>query len=195
VKDNPVEPIVSTKVILESLLFVADEPISTSRLAGVIELPLEEVEAALQEIENDYASCGFRLQRNKELVQIVSAPETAVYVERFLGLDLSARLSTAALEALGIVAYRQPVTRARIEAIRGVSCDGVIRTLLSHGLIEEVGRLDQAGRPILYGTTFEFLRYFGLTALEELPPLEGETTEPPIKEAVGTDNLAFFLRE
>ena len=84
------------------------------------------------------------------------------------------RLSRPALETLAIIAYRQPVTRAEIEAIRGVNCDGVLRTLLSKGLIEEVGHLEQAGRPVLYGTTFQFLQYFGLQSLDELPPLEDE---------------------
>jgi segregation and condensation protein B len=112
------------------------------------------------------------LQRKGDRVQLASAPEAAPYIERFLGLDLTARLSPAALEVLAIVAYRQPITRAQIEAVRGVSCDAVLRTLVSRGLLEEVGRLEQAGRPILYGTTFQFLQHFGLNTLSDLPPLK-----------------------
>jgi segregation and condensation protein B len=163
----------STKAILESLLFAAPEPVTISRLASVLEIASEEVELALTELQAECSGRGVRLQRDKDQVQFVTMPEAAPYVERLLGLDLSARLSAAALEALGIIAYRQPVTRAQIEAIRGVSCDGVLRTLLGHGLIEEGGRLEQAGRPILYQTTFQFLQHFGLTSLGDLPQLPG----------------------
>jgi len=93
-------------------------------------------------------------------------------VERFLGLEATSRLSRAALETLAIIAYRQPISRPQVDAIRGVNSDGVIRSLLSKGLIEEVGRAEGPGRPILYGTTAAFLQAFGLTSLDELPPLE-----------------------
>jgi segregation and condensation protein B len=112
------------------------------------------------------------LQWQGQKVQLVSAPEATPYIERFLGLSNPARLSTPALEALTIVAYRQPITRPEIEAIRGVNSDGVLRTLLSKGLVEEVGRLDTVGHPSLFGTTFEFLRYFGLSNLQDLPTLD-----------------------
>jgi len=172
VNNNSLPQNLSTKFILESLLFVTAEPVTVSRLADVLELPVEEVEAALRDLEVDYSHRGLRLQRHRDKVQLVTAPEVAVHVERFLELDMSSKLSTAALETLGIIAYRQPVTRAQIEAVRGVSCDGVLRTLLGHGLIEEGGRLEQAGRPILYCTTFQFLQHFGLTGYDQLPPLE-----------------------
>ena len=110
-------------------------------------------------------------------MQLVTAPEVAEDVRRFLGLSGSARLSTAALETLAIIAYRQPITRAEIEAIRGVNCDGVLRTLLAKGLIEEVGRAEGPGRPILYGTTMLFLQHFGLRSLADLPPLDGVAAE------------------
>jgi len=161
------------KLAVESLLFVATEAVAVSRLADVVGVSVEEMEAALRELEADYERRGFRLQRHKDMVQLVTAPETAPYVERFLGLEPSGKLSAAALETLGIIAYRQPVTRAQIEAIRGVSCDGVLRTLLNYGLIEECGRLEQAGRPILYATTLQFLQHFGLARCDELPPLDG----------------------
>jgi len=166
------------KPLIESLLFVADEPVDIGRLAAVIGVKREAVEEALRELSEEYKRRGLRLQRRGGRVQMVTAPEAAPYIQRFLDLDTSGRLSTPALETLAIVAYQQPITRAQIEAIRGVNCDSVLRTLVRKGLIEEVGRLPQAGRPILYGTTFQFLQYFGLHSLEELPPLEGEATNP-----------------
>jgi segregation and condensation protein B len=157
--------------LVESLLFVADEPVSTARLAHTLEVSEETIQALLDRFAQECQTRGIRLQRKADHVQLVSAPEAAPYIERFLGLERSTRLSPAALEVLAIIAYRQPITRAQIEAIRGVSCDAVLRTLVNHGLVEEVGRLEQAGRPILYGTTFQFLQHFGLSSLEELPPL------------------------
>ena len=162
------------KPLIESLLFVADEPVAVERLATAIGVRRGSVEEALRELNEEYEQRGLRLQRKGERVQIVTAPEAAPHIERFLDLDLSSRLSAPALETLAIVAYQQPVTRAQIEAVRGVSCDSVLRTLVSKGLIEEVGRLPRVGRPIIYGSTFEFLQYFGLDSLEELPPLDKE---------------------
>ena len=158
--------------IVESLLFVADAPVSVTQLARAIECDVRDVEATLQSLAENYASRGLRLQRNGNRVQMVSAPQAAPYIDRFLGLSPIGKLSAAARETLAIIAYRQPITRPQIEAIRGVSSDGVLRTLISKGLIEEVGRLRTVGHPILFGTTFEFLQYFGLNSLNELPPLE-----------------------
>lgn len=164
--------------IIESLLFVADAPVPVSQLAEATERDTGEIEAALQAMAESYARRGMRLQRRGDLVQLVSAPEAAPYIERFLGLTLSSKLSPAALETLAIIAYQQPITRPQIEAIRGVSSDGVLRTLMSKGLIEELGRLETVGHPILFGTTFEFLRYFGLESLTDLPSLEIEEPGP-----------------
>jgi segregation and condensation protein B len=160
------------ETLLESLLFVADEPVPVSRLAQALDVTTDEVEAALATLQEACVQRGVRLQRFGSRVQLVSAPEAASLIERFLGLELHTRLSTAALEALTIVAYQQPVTRAQVEAVRGVNSDSVLRTLVSNGLIEEIGRMDTVGRPILYGTTFEFLQFFGLESLSGLPPLE-----------------------
>ena len=157
---------------VESLLFVADAPVSTSRLAEALEVTPTWVERALTELEVVSVERGLRLQRAGNYVQLISAPEAAADVERFLGLEARTRLSRAALETLAIIAYRQPITRPEIEAIRGVSSDSVLRTLLSVGVIEDVGRAPTVGRPILYGTTFEFLQYFGLRSMEELPALD-----------------------
>jgi segregation and condensation protein B len=165
------------KPLIESLLFVADEPVAIGRLASALGVHREAVEEALQVLSEEYEQRGLRLQCKGEQVQMVTAPDAAPYIERFLDLDLSSRFSAPALETLAIVAYQQPITRAEIEAVRGVSCDSVLRTLVSKGLVEEVGRLPQAGRPIVYGTTFEFLQHFGLQDLAELPPLEEKEAE------------------
>ena len=158
--------------LIESLLFVADEPVSVGRLAEALEVTEGEVGQALREIEEDFQSRGLRLERANTLIQMVTAPEAADVVERFLGLAGRRQLSPAALEALAIVAYRQPISRPEIESIRGVNSDSVLRTLLRAGLIEDVGRADTVGRPYLYGTTFGFLQHFGLSGLEELPELD-----------------------
>jgi segregation and condensation protein B len=162
----------SLVALLESLLFVADGPVTVSRLAQALEVTPAEVEVALATWQESSAGRGVRLQRVGDRVQLVSAAQAAPCIERFLGLELHSRLSPAALEALAIVAYQQPVTRIQVEAVRGVNSDSVLRTLASKGLIEEVGRLDTVGRPILYGTTFEFLQFFGLESLGDLPALE-----------------------
>ncbi len=165
------EPGFNLKARIESLLFVASEPVAVDRLAAVLETDSEQVEEALQALSQEYGDRGIRLQRKGRRVQMVTAPDAADAVRLFLGLELSGKLSPAALEALAIIAYRQPVTRAEIEAVRGVNSDSVLRTLVQRGLIEEVDRLEQPGRPIVYGTTFEFLQQFGLASLEELPAL------------------------
>ncbi|MDQ1300469.1 MAG: segregation and condensation protein [Chloroflexota bacterium] len=164
-------------ILLESLLFVAAEPTPLARLAQILDVSQEAVEMALADLGAIYRAGprGIRLQRRGERVQLTTAPEAASYIERFLGLDLSARLSPAALETLSVIAYKQPLTRADIEAVRGVNCDGVLRTLLARELVEPVGRLEQPGRPFQYGTTGRFLQYLGLESLADLPPL-GESS-------------------
>jgi segregation and condensation protein B len=154
------------------VLFVAEEPISTHRLAEALEATAGQIAEALDELARHYDGRGLRLQIVNNGVQLTTAPEAAPHIERFLGLEARMHLSQAALEALAIIAYRQPATRPVIEAIRGVGSDSVLRTLLSAGLIERVGRADAVGRPFLYGTTAEFLQHFGLQSLDELPELE-----------------------
>jgi segregation and condensation protein B len=160
-------------ILLESLLFVAAEPTPVTRLAQILDVSQAAVETGLADLSVIYRAGqrGIRLQRKGERVQLTTAPEAAPYIERFLGLDLSARLSPAALEALSVIAYKQPLTRADLEAVRGVNCDGVLRTLLARELVEPVGRLEQPGRPFQYGTTGRFLQYLGLESLADLPPL------------------------
>jgi segregation and condensation protein B len=161
----------SVTAVLESLLFVANGPVSTDQLQKTLEIPPLELELAIEALSRALEGRGLRLQRKGGDVQLATAPQCAAFVERFLGLQLSSRLSAAALEALAVVAYRQPVTRAQVEAVRGVNSDGVLNTLLARGMVAEIGRLEAAGRPILYGTTFEFLQYFGLQELRQLPPV------------------------
>ena len=158
--------------LIESLLFIAGEPVTVAQLVGALELPADAVEAALERLSAECQNRGIRVQRQGEHVQLVSAPEASAAIERFLGVQPQAKLSAAALEALAIIAYRQPITRAQVDALRGVDSSGVIRALLGRDLIAENGRLETVGRPILYATTGEFLRQFGLSNLAELPPLE-----------------------
>jgi segregation and condensation protein B len=156
---------------LEALLFVAPSAVTAAQLAAALECTVETVESALDLLESSLAGRGLRLQRHRGRFQLITAPETAAAVERFLGLESSSRLSRAALEALAIVLYRQPVTRPQIDAIRGVNSDYVVKGLLMKGLVQEVGRAELPGRPILYSATPECLQYFGLATLGELPPL------------------------
>lgn len=156
---------------LEALLFVAPGLVSTNQLATALDIPAKEVDKALAAVEEGLAPRGIRLQRYKGELRLISAPEAAPLVERFLDLEATTRLSNAALECLSIVAYQQPITRPQIDAVRGVNSDSSIRSLLTHGLVEESGRADGPGRPILYATTPEFLQQFGLSKIEELPTM------------------------
>lgn len=189
--DVPATPQPRTAQLIESLLFVAGEPVSVAQLARALELPADAVEAGLEQLAAECAQRGVRVQRHADHVQLVSAPEAAEVVERFLGVQFQQRLSSAALEVLAIIAYRQPLTRAQVEALRGVDCGGVIRALMARELVCEVGRLETVGRPILYGTTPEFLQQFGLASLQELPPLaelqELTPEQPSTETVVGTN--------
>jgi segregation and condensation protein B len=159
---------------IEALLFVAPGDVGVSQLAAALGVTNRTIEKALSELEQIYQARGVRLQRHGGRVQMTSAPEAAEAIETFLGLEATSRLSSAALETLAIIAYQQPVTRPQVDAIRGVNSDSVIKNLLHKGLIQEVGRAEGPGRPILYSTTPEFLGHFGLASLEELPPLNME---------------------
>lgn len=175
-----VEATFGPKQLVESLLFVAAEPVAVRELARTLALPADAIESALEQLVDEYRSRGMRLLRHNDHVQLVTAPEAAAAVERFLGLQTVApRLSNAALETLAIVAYKQPITRSGMEAIRGVDCSGAVRTLLQRGLIVEVGRLQVAGRPVLYGTTEEFLKHFGLPSVAHLPQLAAAESSTP----------------
>jgi segregation and condensation protein B len=159
---------------LESLLFVTPAPVEPHNLAKTLQLDIEIVRCGLQQLSVSYAAAqrGLRLQERNGKFQLVTLPAAAPLIEIFLQLELNTKLSGPALETLAIVAYRQPVTRIQVEAVRGVDCAGLLRSLLQRGLIEEMGRLDAVGRPILYGVTDLFLQHFGLANLDQLPPLE-----------------------
>ncbi|MDZ4159338.1 MAG: SMC-Scp complex subunit ScpB [Anaerolineaceae bacterium] len=164
---------------LEALLFVAGASVSVGELAEALNRRQQEVEQGLRHLEDSYRKeRGLRLQWHAGRVQLTTAPELGSVVERFLGLEATTRLSRAALETLAIIAYRQPITRPAIDAIRGVNSDGVLKSLLSKGLVQELGRAEGPGRPVLFGTTSEFLQHFGLSTLDELPPFE--ETAPPV---------------
>jgi segregation and condensation protein B len=162
------------KATLESLLFVAQEPVELEVLSRSLHLRVAEIEEALESLAEDCRQRGVRIQRSGDLVQMATAPESARYVENFLNMDHHQRLSTAGLETLAIIAYRQPITRAGIEAIRGVNSDGAVATLLARDLIEEVGRAHTPGRAVLFGTTVRFLEHFGLEKPADLPPFPEE---------------------
>jgi len=162
---------------IEALLFVAPGPTTVEQLAAALEVQPAAIEGSLEFLEKGYAFRGLRLQRHRGAVQLTTAPDLAGDVERFLQLESISRLSRAALEVLAIVGYEQPITRPQIDAIRGVNSDSVLRTLLRHGLIQEVGRSSGPGRPILYETGPEFLQHFGLGSLKDLPPLFPEAVQ------------------
>ena len=166
-------PIELTEVALEALLFVAERPLTRREIAALAVTDRETVDALLGDLEVSLRARGIRLLVDGDRVELATSPEAGALVARYVGAD-AVRLSTASLETLAIVAYRQPVTKAAVERIRGVDSDYTIRSLLHRRLIVELGRSDAPGRPFLYGTGFDFLERFGLTSLEELPPLEAD---------------------
>ncbi|GAB4419104.1 MAG: SMC-Scp complex subunit ScpB [Anaerolineales bacterium] len=174
---------------LEALLFVASEPVTVGQLASALEITSKQVENGLGELDASFETRGLRLQRHGGRVQLTTAPEASELIERFLGLDATTNLSRPALETLALIAYQQPVTRPQVDAVRGVNSDGVMRSLLSKGLIQEMGRAEGPGRPILYGTTPDFLGYFGLKSLADLPPLHLEK-----KDADGEEQDVSLLK-
>jgi segregation and condensation protein B len=158
---------------LEALLFVASGPVAASQLAEVLGKTSTDINEGLKLLDEKLeAGRGLSLQWHKNKIQLTSSPQYGKVIEDFLGLEASSRLSRAALESLSIIAYKQPATRPQLDSIRGVNSDGVIKSLLSKGLIEEVGRAEGPGRPIMYGTTPDFLQHFGINALDDLPSLE-----------------------
>ncbi|HSL97449.1 MAG TPA: SMC-Scp complex subunit ScpB [Candidatus Deferrimicrobiaceae bacterium] len=166
-------PIELTEAGLEALLFVAERPLSRREIAALAGVDRAAVDARLGDLEVSLRERGIRLLMADDRVELATAPEGGLLVARYVGAE-GLRLSPAALETLAIVAYRQPVTRSVIERIRGVDSDHVIRTLLHRRLVVELGRAAAPGRPILLGTAFEFLERFGLTSLDDLPPLDAD---------------------
>jgi len=167
----------------EALLFIAERPLSSAELAELGGVARPEAEAALASLAEELVDGrrGLRLQRMDDAWQLATAPEVGERLAAYAARE-EARLTPAALEALAVVAYRQPCTRGEVERVRGVDSDYVLRSLLHRRLVVEMGRRDTPGRPILYGTTFAFLERFGLTSLDDLPPIE-EGTPPTLPAA------------
>jgi segregation and condensation protein B len=170
--EAPAPAAVNVRPALEAILMVVDEPVTDVTLAQVLEQPTERINAELAALAEEYATQGrgFELRRSAGGWRFYTHPDQSAYVERFVLDGQSVRLTQAALETLAVVAYKQPVTRSRISAIRGVNCDGVVRTLVTRGLIEECGTEPESGAH-LYRTTVLFLEKLGLDTVEELPAL------------------------
>jgi segregation and condensation protein B len=171
-----------TEAGLEALLFVAERPLGRREIATLAGVDRETVDARLGDLEVTLRERGIRLLASGDRVELATAPDAGALIARYVGADAT-RLSPTALETLAIVAYRQPVTKSVVERIRGVDSDYAIRTLQHRRLVVELGRADSPGRPILYGTGFDFLERFGLTSLDDLPPLDAEVAarleDPP----------------
>ena len=177
---------------LEALLFVADHPVDEATLSLALSVERRQLRRALEDLGASLRDGrrGVRLQQWPEGIQLVSDSAAAEYIEYLLGLEASRKLSNAALETLAIVAYRQPMTRSGIDAVRGVNSDGAVATLRARGLIQETGRAPTPGRPRLFGTTQRFLQHFGLERASDLPPLPDDVDLPPheIGEQLGLDD-------
>lgn len=173
-----------SEAMLEALLFVAERPLSRREIAGLAGVDRDTVDARLGDLEVSLRSRGLRLLMAGDRVELATSPEAGALIARYLGID-AVRLSPATLETVAIVAYRQPVTKSAVERIRGVDSDYTIRGLLHRRLVVELGRADAPGRPILYGTAFEFLERFGLTSLDDLPPLDPDVAARLAEEGGG----------
>jgi segregation and condensation protein B len=165
-----------TEAQLEALLFVAERPLTRAEIALLARVDREVVDTRIGDLVVSLAERGIRVVESGERIELATAPEAGALIARYVGAD-APRLSGPSLETLAIVAYRQPCTRSVVERIRGVDSDYTLRTLLHRRLVVELGRSDAPGRPILYGTGFDFLERFGLVSLEELPPLEAHIAE------------------
>ncbi len=166
------QPMLSLESQIEAILYVAGEPVELSQLAEWLEVAAPQVEAAVARLNTQLLQRGITLLHHEDRIQFVTNIVAAPVVRRMLGQSGATKLSNAVSEVLTIIAYRQPVTRAQIEAIRGVDCSTLVRQLQIRELVVDVGRLDTVGRPVLFATTDHFLRQFGLTSLAELPPLD-----------------------
>jgi segregation and condensation protein B len=167
---------------IEAVLMAATEPVEPQVLAQLIERPVAEVEGLCALLAAECAGRGFILAKVAGGYRFQTHPDLAPYVERYLLEGRHARLSSAALETLAVIAYKQPVTRSQLSAVRGVDVDGVVRSLLDRGYIEEVGRTEGVGHPVQYGTTRLFLERLGLDSLEKLPALADLVPDPGVME-------------
>lgn len=170
---------------VEALLFVVgDDGLTVKQIADILNLEIADVEALLSELETNYKKQdrGITIKQLAGTYQLITKPELAETIKKLVQSPNSHVLSNASLEVLAIIAYKQPITRTEIEDLRGVKSERPIQTLLSRGLIQEIGRAEGTGRAILFGTTKEFLNYFGLTELSDLPPLPETTIEDESEE-------------
>jgi len=186
-----------TRKALEAILFVVEEPVAAHDLAQVLEVATDRLVEALHELRRSYVDegRGFVLREVAGGWRLYTDPGAAAYVERFVLRGRSATLSQAALETLAIVAYKQPVTRSQVSEVRGVDADGAVRTLLSRGLVEEVGRADVPGSPLLYATTTQFLERLGLDSLDDLPALPVLTPPGPLPDEPAPGGYRAARRE
>lgn len=177
--------LIKSKAIIEGLLFACgDEGITVKQLSKIIEIPESSVTHLVEELKNDYGNeeRGIMIMQSHQVLHLTTKSEHSSYFKRLLETPQTSKMSQAALETLAIIAYQQPITRAEIEEIRGVKSDRPVQTLLARSLIEEVGRKDSVGRPVLFATSLDFLTYFGLTSLDELPPLPENTDTEEIEQ-------------
>lgn len=163
------------KNIIESILLVAEKPVDIKELATITATQVAEIQKSANELIAEYKERGLRIIKKGDFLHLVSAPENAEYIAKYLNEELRGDLTRAALETLAIITYKQPITRTEVEEIRGVNSDYLVRNLMIRGLIGEVGRKETVGKPILYGTTIEFLQHFGLESDEQLPKMDDVT--------------------
>ncbi len=174
-----------TAAVLESILFVAEQPIPAAELASLLEVPLKEVEETLAEMQAERAAAGgLELRQVGGGWRLYTKPDARPYLERFASSARASRLSNAALETLAVVAYRQPVTRGQVSELRGVDSERVLQTLEARGMIAEVGRAPGPGQALLYGTTPAFLEKLGIDDLDELPPLADHVPPADVVDAL-----------
>lgn len=178
-----------TESIIEGILFAAGNAVKTEKISDILDIDLKSTRAVITALADKYAAenRGLRIIRLEDSYQMCTRSEYCEYIARLAEPRRNQSLSNAAMEVLAIVAYKQPVTRSVIEQIRGVSCDTLVNKLLERGLIEETGRLDAPGRPMLFGTTEEFLRCFGIESISELPEFEVRQAEEIPTAAVEED--------
>lgn len=168
------------KSILESMLFAWGEPLNITEISRILNMSASKITAVLDEMTKEFKeddNRGLIIQRFGNSYQVTTKKENYEFIQSLLQTTVNKSLSTAAMETLSIVAYKQPVTKVEIELIRGVKCSNVVKGLLDKGLIKEVGKLDKPGKPTIYATTDEFLRHFGLNSINELPSLNIQTEE------------------
>jgi len=191
-------PVVTAESIVEAILFSTDQPLPATRIGAIVGgLGAKRVREIIEQFNERYRQSGsaFRIEHIAGGYQMMTLPQFSPWLEQLHRVRSESKLSKAALETLAVVAYRQPVTRAQIEAIRGVACGEVLRSLMDKGLIKIVGRAEELGRPMLYGTTRKFLEVFGLSSLDDLPQIEelqppAQPSAPPAEQSPDQDQAS-----